>query len=63
MRSAAGECSQTDRADVFVVGAAAAAQDAQVREVCPELGVVLGEFDRITTVEILGLVELGMAES
>src|SRR4029453_7320926 len=51
-----------DRGDVTVIGAAASAEDDQLRMEPAQLGVASGKLGGITAVELLGLVELGVAE-
>ena len=50
-----------DRGDVLVVGAAAAADDAQVGQRPLQLAVVAGQPGHVAAVELGGLVELGVA--
>ena len=44
-----------------VIGAAAPAQDRELRKLGPELGIAAAQIGRIALVELGGLVELGVA--
>ncbi len=49
--------------DVFVIGATAASDVTGLRQQPRQPDVVVGELGRVATVELLGLVEVGVAHS
>src|SRR5215218_3631031 len=63
VREASAQAGFRHGADVAVVGAAAAAEDAKARQALRKLAVLAAELLRVAIVELLRLVELGMAHS
>lgn len=56
-----GDAAVTNRLDMAEVGAAAAAEDVELRELLAKLAVLVGEFLRIASVEIRAFIQFGVA--